>query len=288
MEIISRYNNIIWLYRIDTKIKWPNVTIFSWIHWDEISWIKATKKLIKNIKSWNIKILNWTLNILVWANREAIKLNKRYIKYNLNRLFIKWNNLKWYEFIRSKELMKILDKSDYLLDLHSTSGPSIPYAFSEIKSFSFVKKMWIPVVVLWWWDLNSLSVSWDTENYINNCWWIWITIESWSHLSPFWLKNSYQIILNYLSNLWLIDNSYFNKLDWNDKHIKMSKVYVCETWNFSFKLDCLENFQDIKKWTLIWLDWNKKIIAENDFVLVMPNLANPKKWEDVFFVWYLI
>lgn len=285
MKITAKYKWIIWLYLIDSQISWPNISIFSWIHWDEISWVKAAKKILNQIKSWKIKIKSWKINFLIGANRKAINENKRCIKDNLNRLFddnLKWS---WYEFNRSRELLKILKESDYLLDLHSTSGPSIPYLFSEMQNFPIAKKMWISYIVWWWAELNSASISWDTESYINKLWWAWFTFESWNHLSPEWVKNAHIVSLNFLSILWVIDNNYFNELSSEKNYLKMKEIYVCKTWNFKFKLSDLNNFTNLKKWVLIWVDWDEKIFAKEDMILVMPNLANPKIWEDVFFAW---
>lgn len=288
MKITSQYKNIVWLYLIDSEIPWPTVAIFSWIHWDEISGIKASQKLLNNIKLNKLKILSWKLLLLIWANRKAIKENCRYLNQNLNRLFIDNLSWDWYEFERSRELTGILQECCYLLDLHSTSWPSVPYFFAEMKCFDFAQKLWVPTIVWWRWELNSSSTAWDTENYLNIKWWIGLTFESWDHLNKTWTKNAYQVSINYLSTLWMIDNQYFRELHWEEKFLKMKSVYVCKNWKFKFKLKDLNNFVFIKKGVLIGLDWAEEIYAQQDMILVMPNLANPKKWEDVFFVWELI
>ncbi|MDF1682786.1 MAG: succinylglutamate desuccinylase/aspartoacylase family protein [Patescibacteria group bacterium] len=56
----------------------------------------------------------------MYANLEAIKQNVRFTEKNMNRCFLKEQNGNIYEEKRAKEIMEILDKSDYLLDIHNT------------------------------------------------------------------------------------------------------------------------------------------------------------------------
>jgi hypothetical protein len=130
-------------------------------------------------------------------------------------------------------------------------------------------------------------LDWNTISYMDSKWGKGFAFESWNHESIEWPKNAYQVLLNFLSNLWIINSNLFKKIENKTQHIKLNTAYICKTWNFKFMLNKskLENFSQIKKWTLIWLDWDEEIIIERDIILVMPNLANPKKWEDVFFVW---
>lgn len=291
MKIIEKYKNIETCYLFDTWIKWENVTIFSWVHWDEISWVKANNKLLANILSWNISLKKWKLFLVLEANWNAVKLWKRQEKFNLNRLFsdalVYWDS---YEEKRVQELKSVLKESDYFLDLHSTSWPTEAYFFCEKEFIEFWKSLNAPYLVYWWNDLDSDSnwISWDSENYVNKNWWIWLTFESGSHLSVDWEKNAYQISLNFLSKLWLIDNSFFVSFTTETKVIKIKSVYVCKTWNFKFELNNLDNFSFVWKNSIIGFDWDEKIIAENDMILVMPNLAKPWIWVDVFFEWEII
>jgi succinylglutamate desuccinylase len=73
----------------------------------------------------------------VYANLKAMELNKRFYEKNMNRCFLKNNNGNTYEDKRVSEIMNILDRSDYLLDIHNTIGEknSIPFLISEYKEF---------------------------------------------------------------------------------------------------------------------------------------------------------
>lgn len=131
---------------------WPVITIFWWIHWDEIAGIKVIDELVKNIQNEKIKLLKWKLIFAYW-NLEAIKKWVRQIDYNMNRIFKKdiiydKNSL---EIKRSQELSKILDISDILLDIHSTSSESIAFIFAENfkNELEISKNIWINKVIVW-------------------------------------------------------------------------------------------------------------------------------------------
>jgi hypothetical protein len=64
----------------------------------------------------------------------------------------------------------------------------------------------------------------------------------------------------------------------------MKSVYVCKSNNFRFVIDAPSNFMKIKKGQAIGTDDDMEIIAENDFILIMPNLAGPKKGEEAYFI----
>ena len=93
------------------------VAIFGGIHGNE----KVGVKMIDILRK-NLQVEAGTV-YLVYGNPEAIKQNKRFIKKNLNRCFKKDNQGKTVEDKRARELMKILDKCDALLDLHSFTNP---------------------------------------------------------------------------------------------------------------------------------------------------------------------
>ena len=286
MKIIENYKNISSSYLIDSENKWKNISIFWWIHWDEKSWILACKKFLKNVDDWEIEILKWKIILVLKSNEEAVKINKREVKFNLNRLFKDNSDIEnCYEKNRAEELKTILQESDYLLDLHSTSWPSIPFLFSEMPNFDLAKKLWVNHIIAWWNELWWV-ISWDTESYINSLWWQWFTFEAWNYDNPDWEKIAYQMLLNFLSQLWIISNKYFkNILELEEKFIKMKSVYIAKSNNFKYKID-IENFKEIKKWTLIWIDNWEKIFAEEDIFLIMPKKEEIiEKWVEVFFIW---
>ncbi len=266
-----------------------NVLVFSWIHWNETSWIEANKKLATQIIKWEIKILRWSLTLVLEANEQAIEKWVREVEKNMNRLFT--DNIKntCYEEARAIDLMKLIRESNYLLDLHSTSWPSIPFAYAEENSLELAKKIWINNIISWWWKLSEKkgnnNIAWDTENYMNKKWWQAITFEAWNHNNPNWAEISYKILLNFLATLWIIEKKYYKIIEWEKTHTKITWYYTAKTNSFKYAIKA-ENFMRLKKWTLIWYDWGLEVKAEEDMILVMPKKEEiVREWIEVFFKW---
>jgi len=283
---MEKYNNISSSYILKWEKTWPEVVIFSGIHGNEHAWIKAHMRLKAELENGVITLIAWTLIWVTHANEEAIKINKREVEKNLNRLFLDDNVSKdCYEDARAQELKSILVTSDYLLDLHSTSGPSVPFAFVEKEQLAFYEKLGIKYLVAGWWELEWDVISWDTENYINSKWWAGITFESGDHNNPEWEDIAYRVILNYLCITGCIDMKHFQSLDTENNSIHMSDVYVAKTDRFSYSLET-SNFMNIDSGTEIARDGEDVIVAPYDMVLVMPKkqeIVTP--WVEVFFTW---
>ncbi len=265
------------------------VLVFSWIHWNETSWIEANKRLASQIIKWEIELLRWRLILVLEANEEAIKQWKREVEKNMNRLFTDTTKDTCYEERRAIELMKLIRESDYLLDLHSTSWPSTPFSYAEKNSLELAKKVWINNIISWWWELSEKrgndNIAWDAENYMNKKWWQAITFEAWNYYNPDWAIISYKILLNFLVTLWFIDEKYFEEIDWERTHTQITWYYTARTSSFRYAIKA-ENFMRLKKWTLIWYDWGLEVIAEEDMVLVMPKKEEiVREWIEVFFKW---
>lgn len=274
-------------YIIDSEKSWKTITIFAWIHWDEISWINALNELLKKFEKKELTLKNWKLNLVTLCNIKANKENKRFISKDLNRCFKKSNLWENPEEIRALELMNILDESDILLDLHSTSAKAMEFAFAETKALELAKNIWIKNIIAWWWELWDQTIAWDTENYMNSLWWIWITFEAWSHLDKDAKNKSLQVSLNLLSQFEMIDNWYFKALEWVEKIAKISEIYVSETWNFNYEIKDIYNLKFIKSWEIIWIDDWKIISYNKDILLIMPSL-NIQAWKEIFFVWNIL
>ncbi len=269
--------------------KKPKVLIFSGIHWNETSWIKANKKLALKILSGEIKIKKWSLILVVEANQKAILEWKREINKNMNRIFLDSIKPNCYESSRAKELMWLIKESDYLLDLHSTSWESEPFAFSEENSLSLAKKTGINNIISGWTKLSEQkgkqNIDGTTESYMNNNWWQAITFEAWNHDNPNWENISYKIVLNFLSVLWLIDKKHYTEINWKKTQTEIIWYYVAKSNSFKYSIKP-RNFLKINKWQEIGKDLWIPVIAKEDMILIMPKKESIiKKEVEVFFIW---
>ena len=98
--------------------KGPTITIIGGMHGNEKTGVKVIKKLLKM----NLKLKMGTLNLII-GNPAACKANKRFIEIDANRCFDD-KNPKTNEGKRIKIISKYLDKSDLMIDIHSTLKPA--------------------------------------------------------------------------------------------------------------------------------------------------------------------
>lgn len=101
----------------------PSLAIFAGVHGNEKVGILALQKAVPQLK-----LKRGSLSI-AFANPPAIESNVRFVEKNLNRCFEPGNTDTSWEDNRARELMKLLDGCDALLDLH---------AFNELEGSPFV------------------------------------------------------------------------------------------------------------------------------------------------------
>lgn len=283
----TKFNDYSDTYVFDTKKAWKTIWIFWWIHGNETAWIEAIEKLVKEIESWELELLSWKLILALW-NREAIKSWEREVKHNLNRLFKKQylnEKTEENEIKRAKELADIIEELDVLFDIHSVSSQSVPFMFAEDiwNEIEIASNIFGWNIIIWWWDFSWWVISWDTDSYAHSLWKIAFTIECWNHNDSWAWEIAYSSSVHLLSYFWLVNDSDDYKAEkW--KLIQMYKIQTTKTWKFKF-VEAIDNFSYIKEWDLIWYDWDEKIYAKENFIILLPKYKLLKPWEEVFFYW---
>ena len=113
----------------------PYVVILGSVHGNErvgAMVVDALSEILKSEQS--VKKMHGMLDLIV-GNPRAYAANTRFIDYDLNRLFIEDRvddaPTSSYEVQRAEELKPYLRKADYLLDIHSTIKPSVPFVYTE-------------------------------------------------------------------------------------------------------------------------------------------------------------
>lgn len=89
------------------------------IHGNEVAAIPAFVQAIENLK--NAKLQSRITFFI--GNEEAILANSRFVEYDLNRLFVAGPVISK-EHQRAKEIMSLLDTTDYFIDFHQTIQPT--------------------------------------------------------------------------------------------------------------------------------------------------------------------
>ncbi len=234
--------------KLEGKRPGKTLAIFCGVHGNEKVGVKAINKVKQDLK-----INNGTV-YLVFANPTAIKINKRVYKKNLNRLFYKGNKGGSYEDDRAKELMKILNKCDALLDIHSYNSPTgNQFAICEKNAHKIVQKMDFPIVVS-----GFSKIGHGTEGYMYKLGKIGICIECGTSnrsnkFLPLAIKSIYQFL------------QFFNSIDTKvkfdnvvQKKIAAKRIIYKNSDNFKFA----KKYKDFEK-----LIPNKPYIFDGDKIV---------------------
>lgn len=132
------------ILKIESSKSGPVIALFAGVHGDETAGIWALQNIALNLKLKNGSVY------IVFANPPAIEKNVRMVRKNLNRCFIEGNNGTTYEDKRARQLMKILDKCDALLDLHMFYEPGEPFVICDEDSLDVAAALPIITVSTGW------------------------------------------------------------------------------------------------------------------------------------------
>lgn len=228
--------------------------IVIWTHWNETIWFNALELIDKE------KLKDVTIVI---ANLLAVNLNKRFVESDLNRCFLRdwdWNQKNAHEYNLSERLNKLFSKFDYLLDIHSTPFDVKPYFIVDnplkadkelIRCVKNTEINDVYTIPLWW------TVMWSHTNGVG--------LEMWEDKDPIRVKQVANIITDILDNL---QKDSANSYEKNVFYYKWSiKKDVIDLFSQNVK-----NFEEVKKWELLWYDKNNnKVYANEDITLMRVN-----------------
>lgn len=284
-KINNLYKSNNGFFSIKSKNTGPTITIMAGVHGDETSGLIATLKFLKMLEKGKIKINKGKIN-LVFANIPAIMQGVRQTDANLNRVFRKKNKLNKneytsYEYKRAKEIMPILKSTDALLDLHSSATPkSPPFVICEPNSYFIAKKMPTKIISRGWFDIEPGS----TDDYVNKnkrCNNISICIECGYHDNPNGPKLAFEAIMIFLNEF----DSIIPQKKYIDNKAKQSYIwanYIYKTKNNFCLANKFNDFQKLKKGTLIGLDGKEKVFTKKDSIIIFAR--NRKKANEEAFI----
>jgi len=264
-----------WIYLYDTWKKWNTTTIMVWVHWNEFSGIQAMEKIKNNIKIDNGKVY------FIYANLRAIKENVRFTEKNLNRCFLKNQDWTSYEEKRAKIIMKYLDKSDFLLDVHNTTSYINSLKVLITTHIDYSKYFDIKNVMS---NIDDVQ-KWGSDGYMDSIWKKWFCLECGSinykdevDIVDF----AYKSIINFLKVTKNIEKEpeIYNR---NRLIVKMYFWYKTKTDKFVLAKD-FADFEEIKNWDLLAIDGKEKIICEKDSIIVFAHNSE-KIWSEWFYLW---
>lgn len=279
----SIFDNEIWVRKITSLQDGETISIAWATHWDEIVWMEVFKYLVHTFGI-EEKIKKWTIQLII-GDKEAYLAWKRLVDTDMNRV---WNFRKAdsqaYEYNRAKEICPYLSKSQYVLDLHSTTNPSISMLIpNNLVTSNLLQslnsKYLIHGITQFLSGKPLIEFDYKLQNPTTQA----LVIECWQHYNE-------ETIVNAIENTLILLN-YYGFIDYNvegrkDKTIVLDvkKCFYAKSLNINFLYN--ENpasFQEVKKWQVIYEDDWEKMIAEENFIIIMP--SKPRYiWEEIGYV----
>ena len=257
------------------KEKGPCVSIIGSLHGDE------------KIGSLVLKELEHTLNTtcifgeiyLILGNPQAYKNDTRFVDEDLNRLFgHHFSNLekipekqRSIEQQRALELSPILKQSDFLLDIHSTTKPSVPFVYCEdtkqhMKLANLLETEYIVSAAS---DFRPNSLTSSTDNFVDRHGGIGLTYETGWHRDLFRVDTVVEKTKLFLQAFGScqFDMSYTETV--SPKHLIVYEAIIPTTESFMFHGD-YSNFHFFHEGGLIAREDKTDIIAQQDSFLIFP------------------
>lgn len=150
----------------------PLLIFLGGVHGNESHGVTAIQNVFKTLRSRKAHFKGRALALR--GNLSALAQNKRYLDFDLNRIWDKHHfetvdKLNVSEYKDLKELQSIINKEIeqwtgkvYLLDLHTTSAPTIPFMVTQYENndHEFIQKMRVPFITNLSGFLDGTILAW--------------------------------------------------------------------------------------------------------------------------------
>lgn len=235
----------------------PIICIVGSLHGNEL----VGKKVIEKITNNKISIKKGTL-ITIIANTKALKKKKRYIDDDLNRVF-PGNKTGNFEERLAYKIFPILNKCDYVIDIHST--------VTDTKDVVIVKKTNKGVARLI--DIIKpkrvvlMPRSFGKGALINHCK-SGVSLEYGRHLEKGTFDKSLRDIVKVLKYFNFLSDKF--KVRFAESKTEYFKVYALQKKPANFVINKnIKNFKQIKKGDVLGTVKDRKIISTEAFYPIM-------------------
>ncbi|MBI4994951.1 succinylglutamate desuccinylase/aspartoacylase family protein [Candidatus Peregrinibacteria bacterium] len=250
----------------------PTISIIGSIHGNEKIGALAINKLKKLIKKEEV----FGEIHFIFGNPYAYKKNKRFLRHDMNRLFkstgVELGTRPSLEQKRAEKIAKILKKTDFMLDIHSTQKPSVPFVYCKLapRHLAFARIFETEFIVGPANNAKIPSLSACTDDYVNAHGGIGITYESgWNRD----LKILGKVIRKTKEFLGATGVS-FLKIKTRAKRnnpiiIELYKEVIPKTNAFSLAKD-FKNFDFLQKGGAVARDNEQQIAVKQDSYIIFP------------------
>ncbi len=283
---------------IKGREKGPLLIFVGGIHGNEKQGLIALENVFRNFKYTKDSIKGKA--IALRGNLAAINLNKRYVSKDLNRI---WNDAEELnandvaevaEYWALKEVIEEELKGDYekvfLIDLHTTSAPTIPFAVTRDNTTNkaFIEKMDIPFVTGLEGYLDGTLLEWVCKK--GHC---GLAFEAGQHHSEISaIKHEAFVLLSmyytgFITGLSAADLDNLRDQLEDELRTKHNHFVLVERYKIgegeTFKMEeGFSNFQHVYEGEILAKNQNGHILAKSDANIFMP--LYQKEGDDGFFI----
>ena len=279
-----------WVLTIDSGLPWKEVSIMALTHGNEMVGLYVFDYLLNKFEIED-KIVNWKVNLIIWNYESFLACEwwKRYVDVDFNRIWADdFDKINTVEYKRKCELLPYIDRSNALLDIHSTSMLSRPMILpasntdlsvqiAEDKDIDFIlfnvleKVKWVTIV---WRVVNN-----DNDN-------IALAMESWQHQLQTTLSYATTNTIKFLKNLWCVDTELQASRAKSAKKIEVFFSYFATDYKLDYKYSqSPKSFDFIKAWSEILQNWQTSVYCPEDAYIIMPSTKVLHIWYELFYLW---
>ncbi len=251
----------------------PTIAIFAGVHGNELAGVLALQELIPTLEVTKGKVF------IAFANPPAIEAGVRMVGKNLNRCFFKENQGTTSEDTRARELMRVLDKCDALLDLHMFyDDKGSPFVICEDPAIDIALKF----------DVDIISTNWTktepgaSDGYMHSNGKIGLCVEcgpisQWMMYKEFAKTTIYQFLKHFDMTDQPVEYSARPK-----RVIKAKKIVYKKSKHFILSAR-LHNFDALQAGQIIATEGKKKYIAKPGEYIIFPHY-NARIGEEAYII----
>lgn len=292
---LEKYTNPA-IHTFDSNKDGETLTVLGAVHGNEPCGPNAINRIMDHIKNGDITITNGKLVTMPVVNSLARERNVRFIERNLNRFLYPKDKPDLYEDYLDLALCPVLDKTDYLLDLHSYNSQGDAFIFlgdRNDKEMAYARALGIQRTIYGWADAMKASddiadkrQAMGTVEYAREQGAIALTLECGTHSHPYGADVGFNAILNALRHLNIAefsDDLFVTSIPDSEPYdIKMKGMFVkhsegafTKEWN---------NMEFVTAGTILAnFDNGEQIVMPEDGFIVLP--LNKTAIDDAWFFW---
>lgn len=189
----------------------PALVVLGAVHGNEKCGPQAINRLVALIRAGKITLNKGTLSVVPVCNPRAYEQDVRFTERNLNRFFYPKDHPKFYEDHLDNILCPVVEKADYLVDLHSYTSAGGAFIFIEDMNednLAFARSLGVPRMICGWADAlqNNEDVvdkkqAMGTTEYAREHGALALTLECGTHKHPRGADIGFEAVLNVLGYL---------------------------------------------------------------------------------------